>query len=283
VTIGDAARLLGVPMPTLRSWELRYAVPGSVRRAGQHRRYSPSELHALRLMRDEIARGKRASLAADSVRELLGLAGPPSEYVRQILVAAEASDPASMREHLDRARASLGLASCLDDVLLPAMQQIGSWWQSGRCDVEQEHLATETARAWLETLRGYAPPPSRPTRIVLACGPTDLHTIGLESLAVLLRYEGLGCRVLGARTPELALAAAIRVIEDAVVVVVSHLNTGRRRALQSLRTAEASGATVFYAGNAFGSPRSRRSVPGSYLGLRLETACAVIARAAQED
>src|SRR3978361_123406 len=81
VPIAEAARQLGVPMPTLRSWELRYNLPESVRGAGKHRRYSPAELHGLRLMRDEIARGTRASLAAESVRELLGLDGPAAAYI----------------------------------------------------------------------------------------------------------------------------------------------------------------------------------------------------------
>jgi len=75
VPIAEVARQLGVPITTLRSWELRYNLPERVRTAGTHRRYSPPELHALRLMRDEIARGTRASLAAQSVRELLGGSG----------------------------------------------------------------------------------------------------------------------------------------------------------------------------------------------------------------
>src|ERR1700710_118806 len=111
--IAEVSRQLGVPMPTLRSWELRYQMPASVRGAGKHRRYTPAELHGLRLMRDQIARGKRASLAAASVRELLGLSGPPADYVADILGAAEQSDPIAVRAHLSRAQAALGLGSCL--------------------------------------------------------------------------------------------------------------------------------------------------------------------------
>jgi DNA-binding transcriptional MerR regulator len=274
--IAEVSRELGVPMPTLRSWESRYQMPPSVRGAGQHRRYSPSELHALRLMRDEIARGTRASLAAESVRDLLALDGPAVDYIADILAAAERGDPVAIREHLGRAQAALGLAACLDDVLLPAMRQIGVWWQTGRCDVDQEHLATEAARAWLETLIAYAPTPGRPTPIVLACGPTDLHTIGLEALAILLRYQQWPCRMLGARTPVPALLAAIRATGTDAVVIVSHLNTGRRRAIQSLREAADRDVHVFYAGNAFTSPRSRRNVPGTYLGTRLQEAGQII-------
>lgn len=274
--IAEVSRQLGVPMPTLRSWELRYRLPATDRGAGKHRRYTPAELHALRLMRDQVARGTRASVAAETVRELLGLASPAADYVADILAAAERSDPVEVRHHLSRAQAAIGLAACLDDVLLPAMQQIGLWWQTGRCDIDQEHLTTEAARAWLETLGAAAPPPGPLAPIVLACGPTDLHTIGLEALGVLLRYQHRTCRVLGARTSVPALAAAIQATEAGAVVIVSHLNTGRRRAIQSLRAASESGVTVFYAGNAFTSARSRRNLPGTYLGTRLQDACRII-------
>jgi MerR family transcriptional regulator, light-induced transcriptional regulator len=276
VPIAEVSRQLGVPMPTLRSWELRYQMPASVRGAGRHRRYTPTDLHGLRLMRDQIARGTRASLAADTVRDLLGLAGPAADYITDILAAAERSDPVKVRDHLNHAQAALGLGACLDDVLLPAMQQIGLWWQTGRCDVDQEHLTTEAARAWMETLAAYAPPPARPATIVLACGPTDLHTIGLEALGILLRYQHWTCRLLGARTSVPALTAAIHAADAGAVVIVSHINTGRQRAIQSLREASRRGAIVFYAGNAFTSPRSRRNLPGTYLGTRLQEACRII-------
>ncbi len=274
--IAEVSRQLGVPMPTLRSWELRYGIPPTDRGSGKHRRYSPSELHVLRLMRDEIARGKRASLAADAVRELLGSTGPASEHIAAILDASERSDPVAVRTELSNAHAALGLAPCLDDVLLPAMQQIGLWWQTGRCTIEEEHLTTEAARAWLETLSSSAPPAWRTSTIVLACGPTDLHTIGLEALGVLLRHEGWNCRLLGARTTMPALAAAVRASGATAVVIVSHLSSGRGRAVQSLRAADRDGIRVFYAGNAFTAPRSRRHVPGTFLGTRLRDACELI-------
>jgi methylmalonyl-CoA mutase cobalamin-binding subunit/transposase-like protein len=274
--IADVSRQLGVPMPTLRSWELRYDMPSIVRRAGKHRRYTQAELHALRLMRDQIARGTRASLAAKTVRELLVFAGPAAGYIANVLAAAERSDPIGVRAELSRAQAALGLAASLDDVLLPAMQQIGFWWQTGRCDVEQEHLTTEAARSWLEKLAAFAPPPARPVPVVLACGPTDLHTIGLEALGVLLRYRHRSCRNLGARTSTPALIAAIDATGADAVVVVSHINTGRQRAIQSLREASRRDVRVFYAGNAFTSPRSRRNLPGTYLGTRLQQACQTI-------
>jgi MerR family transcriptional regulator, light-induced transcriptional regulator len=279
VPIKKVALTLGVPMPTLRSWELRYGIPALSRGPGQHRRYLPDEVNALRLMRDEIARGQQAGVAAETVRRLLGGQGPAQELIHQILGAAERLDAASIRARLDEGTATLGLAACIDDVLLPAMRQVGVWWAVGHCDVVQERMATEAVRAWLDRRSAFAPPPTRPRPILLACGPSDLHTIGLESTALLLRYEGWPCRVLGARTSTTTLATAARATAVAGVVVVCHLATGRLRAVESIRAINDLDIEVFYAGNAFTSPRSRRGVPGRYLGVGIQDACAQLTRA----
>jgi methylmalonyl-CoA mutase cobalamin-binding subunit/DNA-binding transcriptional MerR regulator len=266
-------------MPTLRSWELRYGIPAWSRGPGQHRRYLPDEVNALRLMRDEIGRGQQAGVAAESVRRLLSGQGPAQRLIDQILAAAERLDAASIRGLLDDATGTLGLAACIDDVLLPAMRQIGVWWAVGHCDVVQERMATEAVRAWLDRRGAFAPPPTRPRPILLACGPSDLHTIGLEATAVLLRHQGWPCRVLGARTSTATIATAARATAVAGVIVVCHLATGRLRAVESIRAVHDLEIAVFYAGNAFTTPRSRRGVPGRYLGVGIEAACVELTRA----
>jgi len=279
VPIKAVAEALGVPMPTLRSWELRYGIPTLSRGPGQHRRYLPDEVNALRLMRDEIARGRQAGVAARSVRQMLGTQGPAQVLIHQILDAAEILDASSIRARLDEAAATLGLAACIDEVLLPAMRQIGVWWAVGHCDVVQERMATEAVRAWLDRWSAFAPTPAHTRPILLACGPSDLHTIGLEATAVMLRYQGWPCRVLGARTPTATLATAARATVVAGVVVVSHLSSGRQRAIESIRAVDDLGIAVFYAGNAFSTPRSRRGLPGRYLGMGIEEACTQLTQA----
>jgi len=272
VPIAEASKLLRVPMPTLRSWELRYAIPESSRVPGKHRRYTDREMHTLRLMRDEIARGTRASVAAQSVRTLLGIEGPAAELIKGFLDASNRSDTDGIRAELPRAAKMLGLAGCIDEVLLPAMRQIGLWWETGRCDIKQEHLTTEATRAWLDRSIAFAPPPTHRNPIMLACGPGDLHTIGLEALALLLREQGWPCRLLGAHTSTTALTTAAVATGAAGVVIVAHLPTGRRRAVASISAVHELHIPVFYAGNAFNSTRRRLHLPGIYLGNRIQDA-----------
>jgi DNA-binding transcriptional MerR regulator len=279
VPIAEVSLLLGVPMPTLRSWELRYGIPTLTRVMGRHRRYLPAEVHALRLMRDEISRGQQASLAAESVRAVLGIDGEAGAMIHRILAASEQLDSAAIRSILDQASETLGLATCIDDVALPSMRQIGVWWTVGHCDFDQERLTTEAVRGWLDRRSAFAPRPLRPQPILLACGPSDLHTIGLEAMALLLRDHGWACRVLGARTPTLTLTSATIATSALAVVVVSHLSTGRLRAVASMEAVRQLRVPVFYAGNAFTATRSRRGVPGTYLGPRIGIACEIIGRA----
>lgn len=276
LAIRQVSALLGVPAPTLRSWERRHGLPTTPRTPGGHRRYSEQALAELGLMRDEVARGKRAGDAARAVRALLDEANPAHPRVREFLAATARMDPVGVRTVLDGAHADLGLPATVDDVLLPAMRQIGAWWESGRCDVAQEHLTTEVARGWLAQTTAGAPSPDDHPPILLACGPRDLHSLGLESLAALLAHRRRGCRVLGARTPHQALVTAMRALDAAAVVVVSHLSTHRRPTVASLRAVAAGGRPVFYAGNAFASPVARQDVPGQYLGEHLSTAADLV-------
>ena len=277
--IQQVSHLLGVPAPTLRSWERRYGLPTTHRSSGGHRRYSDDALMELRLMRDEVARGRRAADAARAVRELLEPGGPGTALVQELLAASQRMEPGAIRGVLDRANDELGLAITLDHVLMPAMRQIGAWWETGRCDVAQEHLTTEVARGWLARMTSLAPVPAHERPVLLACGPRDLHTLGLEALAGLLTHRQHGCRVLGARTPERTLVTAAVATEAVAVVVVSHLATQRRPAVAALRAVAATGRPVFYAGNAFLFPAARGDVPGTYLGDSLATAADVIAAA----
>jgi DNA-binding transcriptional MerR regulator len=276
VPIAEVCSVLGVPMPTLRSWEARYAMPAMRHTHGRHRRYLPSEVHAIKLMRDEIARGQSAGLAAATVRRMLNIGGPAAAFIHRMLEEAQRLDSRGMRTTLDQAAAALGLSDCVDDVLLPTMRQVGIWWEIGHCDITQERVATETVRAWLDRRIAFAPVPSMTRPVLLACGPRDWHTIGLECLAMLLRDRGWPCRILGVRVATPTLVSAAAASDAAAVVVVSQLATGRRPAVESIEATHRSGVPVFYAGQSFVAIKSRKEVPGTYLGTRIRDATDLI-------
>ncbi len=283
LSIKEAAELLGVPSPTLRSWERRYGLPTTGRSVGGHRRYRSAELIQLSLMRDEIAIGRQAMDAARRVRGLLDDGNPEVARVQALLAASQHRDSPGLRVVLEEAHDEVGLAATLDDVVMPAMRQIGAWWETGDCEVDQEHFTTEVVRGWLSKVTTLAPAPAADGRtVLLATGPADSHTLGLEALAALLAERGFASRLLGSRTSTAVLLAAATTTVDALVVVVSHLPTQRRAAIASLAAAAAVGVPTLYAGNAFLFPASRKDVPGTYLGESLGGAALAISRGTSE-
>lgn len=265
--IAGVSELLGIPVPTIRSWERRYGFPVPSRTQGKHRRYSLDEIEQLRMMRDEITRGHSASEAVDIVRRHSSMERPRSELLDRFLEAAMTLDPVRLRETLMSGSESMGVEATVRDVALPAMREMGSRWQAGVCDTAHEHLATEAVRVWLARQSVMAPAPFRPFPLVLACGPKDLHTIGLEAFGVVLARRGWSTRTLGPLTPVSSLVAAVQAAEARGAVVTSQRGVTRRAAVEAIAAVDAlPGVQAFYAGAGFGPASARKDVPGSYLG-----------------
>ncbi|HET9723207.1 MAG TPA: B12-binding domain-containing protein [Actinomycetota bacterium] len=280
LTISAVSSSLGIPIPTIRSWERRYGFPAPVRTRGKHRRYSMHEVDLLRQLRDEITRGYPARQAVEVVLSRSAAGGMPRvRYLDDFLASATRLDPTGLRGALDGAAEALGVEAAVRDVALPAMHEMGSRWASGDCDIAHEHLATEAVRVWLARLAAMAPVPFRPKPLVLACGPKDLHSIGLEAFGVLLARRGWDTRVLGSLTPISSLVAAVRAAQAAGSVVTSQRSVTRRAAIDAVQAVGAiPGVTPFFAGDAFAAPAARRDVPGVYLGSDVVEGVAVLER-----
>ena len=275
--IAVVASLLGLPVPTIRSWERRYGFPVPPRTGGRHRRYTDLEIEQLRGVRDLITKGHSTKEAVEKVRTGLSAGGAMQDALGEFAAAALTHDPDALRAVLERSADQVGVEAAIRDVLLPGMNRIGSAWKAGSCDVATEHLATGAVRSWLARQAAMAPPPFRPHPVVLSCGPKDLHTIGLEAFAVLLARRGWPCRVLGAMTPAEAVVTATASSGAAAVVVVSQRAVTRRAAIESLHaTARLGGVKIFYAGDAFATPAARQTAPGTYLGSDILVAVDVL-------
>lgn len=280
VSIATVSDLLGIPVPTIRSWERRYDFPTPPRTRGRHRRYGSSDLEQLRALRDLVTRGHTASDAVARLRGAESDTRANPDLMDAVVRAAMDLDALGMREALDRSAERFGVEDAIGRVALPAMREIGSRWKAGTCDIGQEHLATEAVRTWLARQVSMAPPPFRRGPIVLACGPSDLHTIGLEAFAAVLARRGWSCRVLGAMTPATALASAVTSSRALAAVVTSQRRVTRRAATQAIDAVDAlPGVRAFYAGDAFVTPAARRGVSGVYLGDDLVEAALVLERA----
>jgi DNA-binding transcriptional MerR regulator len=96
-SIGAVARVLGIPVTTLRTWEDRYGVVVPERSAGGHRLSSRQQLEWLRFLRDRMSAGLSAADAHRLLRDRLqvGVALNPaddSDRVRTVLILLAEQD-----------------------------------------------------------------------------------------------------------------------------------------------------------------------------------------------
>lgn len=276
LTIQQVSLELGVPAPTLRSWERRYGLPVTGRSQGGHRRYGRDQVAQLVRMRDLVAAGTRPGDAATSIK--VALHASPQVLVDSYVEAAHGLEPTAINDVLETARQVLGLDGAIDDVLLPAMRELGLRWERGQGDVGHEHLATHATQGWLSQVPTAAPLLGAGP-VVLCCGPRDHHTLGLEALGALLRSRGWDCRLLGARTPVESLVLAVQTTGAAAVVLVCHLPANRAAAVGALSSRALGHLPLFYAGGAFTTHQARQGVPGRYLGDRLGSAADLVTEA----
>lgn len=261
--ITEVSEVLGVPVPTIRSWERRYKLLAPARTQGGHRRYEDAEVVLLREMRDEVARGRSAKRAAEVVlRRAASMDSGADDLVR----AASAFDPQRIRMVLDEAVALRPFEEVLLTVVFPALSRVGQLWSSESTFVAEEHFLTEEVRRFFARVAAGAPAPFRPFPLVLAAAPDELHTLGLEAFAVVLARRGWSCRVLGARTPVDAMLRTLKVSGAGAAVVTAQRSTARRSAAAALHALARTGVPTFYAGSAFLTSSVRSPLPGRYLG-----------------
>ena len=275
--VAEVSALIGVPVPTIRSWEKRYGWPSPARTRGNHRRYGLSEVEQLQALRDEISKGRSAQRAVILLRQIARRRS--DDYVEEIVRAAVAMNKDGVMRALAVAEGAMSVEEAVEGVVLPALREIGRLWEQGRCNVAGEHIATGYIKQWLGSLVERHRSPSPKGAILLCTGPADYHSLALEAFSLLLMHRSWDPIVLGALTPVASLVEATRTLEPQAVVVASHMAATRRPAIDSLKAIASLGTVrVFFAGNAFAPIRSRRGVPGSYLGADMTAAADLIDR-----
>lgn len=215
--IQAAAELSGVAAATLRAWERRYGVPIPRRTASAYRLYTAEDVELVRRMRHLV---EEAVSPAEAARVVLGSAAPAAdgEHVpvdglelaqARILAATQRWDAAAIDIELTRVSMLLDAQTMYERVVSPVLAEVGARWERGELSVGQEHLLSErlelAVRASLRSLER----PDGPL-VLLACVDFEQHVLGL--LGAALRFAASGSRtvVLGATTPPLALADAVR-------------------------------------------------------------------------
>lgn len=271
--IGALSRATGVPADTLRTWERRYGFPKPERTPTGHRRYAASAVERLRLVKQAIELGHRASsvvplgdgalakllalgqAAAAEPRSLVG--SPKADFLKSWFEAARNLDGRALERAMREAWTAVGAWRFIDEFAVPFTVGMGDRWARGDMGVRHEHFASERLRDLLSAeWRALGANVSGPS-VVLATLPEERHDLALHMAAVVLALARFELVFLGPSTPPLEIAQAVR--EHACIAVFLTLSRDTERVisqawLRELRGALDSSVLVAAGGDGLSAP-----------------------------
>ena len=215
LTVAAVARRIGVAPATLRTWARRYGLGPTSHEAGEHRLYSASDLARLTLMRRLIAAGVAPANAAQQalssngevhVEKILESCEIREDVVAALLRAARALDRKFIETLLRKDLDKYGVIDSWQEVMVPALVEIGAEWALTGEGIEVEHLLSEIITQILREKSLSVKNPINGRPVLLASVGEEQHSLALHALHAALAESNIDCHFLGARTPFAALA-----------------------------------------------------------------------------
>ena len=247
LTVAAVARRIGVAPATLRTWERRYGLGPSTRSEGQHRRYNSHDIARLELMRRYLLNGvgpqeaARLALAEEvesatlipqpaqlrSVKSIENEEGKVIELggakatIKALQRAANMLDSIECERIIGHAIEEHSALWVWENVLVPLLVGIGEKWETTGEGVEVEHLLSEAIINQFRVVTTAANEFVNAKPVLLVGAPNELHVLALHAIAATLAEHHISSRMLGARLPLDALAAACKRIGPSAVVIWS--------------------------------------------------------------
>jgi DNA-binding transcriptional MerR regulator/methylmalonyl-CoA mutase cobalamin-binding subunit len=234
--IRAVAKMTGLSIEVLRSWERRYQVV-TPERNNRGRIYSEADVERLRLLRTAVESGQAIGQVAElSNHELKALvtyvpAGDRFETAVAndalsahtgwglLLKAIQSYDHLAVNHELGRLALLLNPVELIHQVALPLMNRVGEDWANGKMSIAQEHLISAALRNLLGSLMRMYARAETPAKLLFATPSGELHELGIMAAAMLTAAGGLGHIYLGANIPASEIADVVRQKSPQVVVL----------------------------------------------------------------
>jgi DNA-binding transcriptional MerR regulator len=219
LSVAAVARLLGLAPSTLRTWDRRYGLGASGHEAGSHRRYSPTDVAKLMMMRRLIATGVAPNEAAEIAISHKGLLKiekinyeheSRDELVKALYKAACNFDKVFIESEIYKDLAQYGVDSTWSQVMTPLLILVGNHWEETGEGVDVEHLLTEVLIRILRDCVKEVKQPLNSRPVLLAAVGAELHSLPLHALAAALAERRIETHFLGSLTPLDAIAAMVK-------------------------------------------------------------------------
>jgi excisionase family DNA binding protein len=218
----QAAEALGVSVSTVKRWVDEGILPAH-KTAGGHRKLLRAEVLAL-TRQSALPRGDPAAFSMVSSRKRTS---DPETTMTALLDALVRGQGAEVTAILRRAYTSgMALEVLADQVVAPAMAQIGHEWQTERLDVWQEHRATQLCAAALYDLKEVLETRAERNRpVAVGAAPQgDPYLLATLLAQLVLLDAGWEAINLGPNTPLSSLARAVSTLRPRLLwLSVSYL------------------------------------------------------------
>ena len=219
LTVAAVARRIGVAPATLRTWDRRYGLGPSAHEAGEHRRYHPSDLAKLILMRRLITSGvapcdaaikAKAHKGTLSVEDLVEEFEVREEVVDALHRAAKLLDKSFVEVVLRKDIADNGVIASWTEVIVPLLFLVGDEWAATGTGIEVEHMLSEIIKRLLREGVIEIKDPVNAQPVLLASVGEEVHCLALHALAAALAEKKIETFFLGARTPLEAISGMVK-------------------------------------------------------------------------
>lgn len=292
----------GLKADTVRAWERRYGIPSPSRTVGGHRIYSDLDLRAVQWLKTRQAQGFSISRAVEQWLVQAGDRSVPPPHDRaegrtagagtgsqlaavgdRWLSAALSYDEPMTEEILSGAFALYAFDDVVHTVLLGGLRGAGAGWQDGTVSVAQEHFVSSLVARKINALIAASPVVRQSKPLILACPPSELHSLPLQFLHLALRRSGKHVLFLGADVPLSRLIETAREVSAAAVLLSAQSLIGAANLQIVAEQLASQGIPVGYGGRPFELfPALQRQIRGGYLGSDLRVAVAAIGRLIQQ-
>ncbi|MCJ7710378.1 MAG: MerR family transcriptional regulator [Chloroflexi bacterium] len=294
-TIKEAAARTGVGAPLIRAWERRYGVVEPTRTASGYRLYDDATLRILVAMRSMVDAGWTASEAARAIKagEVVieeatadqATGGPAraesthrARLIARFDAAAESASASATEAALDEMLVSGSFEAVADDLLLPAVAELGNAWAAGRMSVAAEHAASAAVARRLSAVFQAAGVPTGPA-VVVGLPSGSRHELGAFAFAAVLRRRGLKVLYLGSDVTVDGWVDAVTRTRARAAVIGVVTPDDRPAAAAVVAALHAAGVAVIAVGGEAAAPDPAPGQGVLVLPPRIVEAAEVVARA----
>lgn len=206
------------------------------RTEGGHRKFRASDIERVRTIKE----WQLQHLSLGEIRQRLEVMDrmPSSEQIwrRYLDLALEGRIEEAAMVILNADEAGLPLVETYQDVLAPALVELGKKWAEGTAKVGQEHEVSELTRDLIADLSArHAGRGEEEFAVVAACVHGELHDLGLRMVSGLLRQRDVRVHFLGASVATTFLVESVIMRQPDAVVLSVTIDQNRPALLDAIR------------------------------------------------